>query len=473
MNANIAIRTGAASGIVVVDIDPRHGGQDSFDEFVAKHGLPPATPMVKTGSGGLHIYFRHPGGHVGNRQDMLPGIDVRGDGGYVLAPWSNHVDGDYDFVAGHGFADLSFADMPPALLDLVLGITPSSAGANGEASILDGQRNTTLFGLAASMRSKGAGREAITAALTTENRVRCSPPLPDGAINKIVTSVMKYPAGSLPKARFDSALLREEVVRKTILAFETANDPKLADEKVKWVVSDLVAEGGITLITGKPKLSGKSTFVSHMVARIMDGRDFLGSTTKKSPVVILTEERTTFVELLRRAGTHGRPDLKFLRYDPSREATFAEQMAAAMEVAKETGAKVLVVDTLAQFASWRGDAENDTGSALESLRPLQDAAKAGLAVIVVHHEKKSGGGVGDSSRGSTALAGGVDAILSIHRPEGQGSPIRTGDQHRVPVSLDPFHPVRGAHAKWLRAKRRHGGHQRRSREGAARFRANG
>ena len=259
VDANIGIRTGAASGIVVVDIDPRHGGQDSFDEFVAKHGLPPATPMVKTGSGGLHIYFRHPGGHVGNRRDMLPGIDVRGDGGYVLAPWSNHVDGDYDFVAGHGFADLSFADMPPALLDLVLGIAPSSAGANGEASILDGQRNTTLFGLAASMRSKGAGREAITAALTTENRVRCSPPLPDGAINKIVTSVMKYPAGSLPKARFDSALLREEVVQKTILAFEGANDPQIADERVNWVVSDLVAEGGITLITGKPKLSGKST----------------------------------------------------------------------------------------------------------------------------------------------------------------------------------------------------------------------
>jgi putative DNA primase/helicase len=92
--ANVAIRTGAESGLVVVDLDvkPDKDGRASFR--VLNGGAVDRTAMTRTGGGGLHLYYRHPGFTVRNSQNELgPGIDVRGDQGYVLAPPSNHVSG--------------------------------------------------------------------------------------------------------------------------------------------------------------------------------------------------------------------------------------------------------------------------------------------------------------------------------------------------------------------------------------------
>jgi hypothetical protein len=83
---------------------------------------------------------------------------------------------------------------------------------------------------------------------------------------------------------------------------------------------------------------------------------------------------------------------------------------------------VLVVDTLGQFASLKGDAENNAGSALEAIRPLQEAAARGLAVILVRHDRKAGGAVGKSGRGSSAFGGAVDIIIAIRRGDGNTRP---------------------------------------------------
>lgn len=94
---NIGIRTGAASGLVVLDIDPDHGGTDSLQRLVAKHGRFPAGPRVRTGSGGWHLYFAHPGTPIRNTAGtrLGVGIDVRGDGGYVIAAPSRHASGNH------------------------------------------------------------------------------------------------------------------------------------------------------------------------------------------------------------------------------------------------------------------------------------------------------------------------------------------------------------------------------------------
>ncbi|MEZ5378242.1 MAG: bifunctional DNA primase/polymerase [Acidimicrobiales bacterium] len=93
-DANLGIRTGAASGLVVIDVDPDHGGLDSMRSLAAEHAIPKGL-RVRTGSGGWHLYFAHPGGHVRNSAGTAlgPGVDVRGDGGYVIAPPSRHASG--------------------------------------------------------------------------------------------------------------------------------------------------------------------------------------------------------------------------------------------------------------------------------------------------------------------------------------------------------------------------------------------
>jgi hypothetical protein len=91
-DANVAIRTGRESGLVVVDVDPDHGGMHSLRALVDTHGKLPDGPRVRTGSGGCHVYFRHPGYPVQNSAGtrLGVGVDVRGDGGYVIAPPSRH-----------------------------------------------------------------------------------------------------------------------------------------------------------------------------------------------------------------------------------------------------------------------------------------------------------------------------------------------------------------------------------------------
>ena len=91
-SANVAIRTGAPSGLVVLDIDPHHGGKDSLQHLIRRHGTPPNGPVVRTGSGGWHLYYTHPGGTIPNTAGTLgPGLDLRGDGGYIIAPPSQHA----------------------------------------------------------------------------------------------------------------------------------------------------------------------------------------------------------------------------------------------------------------------------------------------------------------------------------------------------------------------------------------------
>lgn len=91
-DANIGIATGAASGSVALDIDPRNGGDESLAALEEEHGELPATVEATTGGGGRHLIFRHPGGRVASGK-IGAGIDVKGDGGYIVAPPSNHISG--------------------------------------------------------------------------------------------------------------------------------------------------------------------------------------------------------------------------------------------------------------------------------------------------------------------------------------------------------------------------------------------
>ena len=101
-DANIGIATGALNGLVVLDIDPDHGGEQSLRALLEQYGPLSPTLCVATGGGGRHLYFRHPGGTVRNSAGRLgAGLDIRGDGGYVVAPPSIHESGHrYRWISG-------------------------------------------------------------------------------------------------------------------------------------------------------------------------------------------------------------------------------------------------------------------------------------------------------------------------------------------------------------------------------------
>lgn len=113
---NIGIATGSDSGIWVLDIDPDSGGMESMAALVAEHGPMPTTMVARTGSGGYHYFFALPDFEVRNDQSgrVAQGIDVRGEGGQVVAPPSRSGKGDYTLVV-----DAPVAAAPAWLLEKV------------------------------------------------------------------------------------------------------------------------------------------------------------------------------------------------------------------------------------------------------------------------------------------------------------------------------------------------------------------
>jgi hypothetical protein len=110
---NVSIVTGALSGLVVVDVDPRHGGRESLKQIEREHGAFPETVESITGGGGRHFYFAHPGGEVHNRTNIVPGVDLRGDGGCIVAPPSVHPSGKrYRWKKGHAPGEIGLAPLP-------------------------------------------------------------------------------------------------------------------------------------------------------------------------------------------------------------------------------------------------------------------------------------------------------------------------------------------------------------------------
>jgi hypothetical protein len=216
-----------------------------------------------------------------------------------------------------------------------------------------------------------------------------------------------------------SAHVERGVGQKRKLTFVTgAEVAAKAPESVPWLVRGFVARGAITELSAKVK-AGKTTFATHLVRAVLEGRPFLGAATCATPVVYLTEQTlVSFRVAMQRSDLVGRPDVSVLCWNETVGMAWPEIVGEVLLESQELGAGLLGVDTIAQFAGLTGDAENNSGDALEAMHPLQQMAAKGLAVLMLRHERKSGGEVGDSGRGSSAFAGAVDVVLSLRRAEG-------------------------------------------------------
>jgi len=412
-NANIGIAMGNDSG--VVDVDPRHGGDESLHQMEEEYGPFPDGPRVRTGGGGEHLYFTVPPGvTVRSRVGLRPGVDVIGRGSYAVGVGSTHASGrTYLWQHGKTPAQLPVPICPDWFLDLISERRPPKPKAGNP--ILEGRRNSTLASLAGAMRKHGTSFRGIRAALLAENLERCQPPLDESEVRAIAASVSQYPpdpAASAPPEDEDSAPIN--------LPFRTgAEIERETPAEAEWLARPWVAVGASTELDGKVKLAGKTTFTLNLVRAVVNGVPFMGQPTRKTAVVYLTEQNaTSFREATKRAGLLGRDDFVVLYFKDIGNFQWSSVAHAAVEECKRRKAKLLVVDTLTQFAGIAGDGENNAGDALAAMRPLQQAAAEGISVLITRHERKSGGTVGDSGRGSSAYGGAVDIVLSLRRPEG-------------------------------------------------------
>jgi hypothetical protein len=183
---NWGIATGEGSGLWVLDVDPRHGGDKTLAELEAQHGLLPLTLTVSTGGGGKHYFFRWAEG-VKNRTAILPGLDVRGEGGYVVAPPSLHKSGKrYELLTP---SETPLADPPAWLLALVRGEAEKPVAANSmtftvkpgagdftSPGVGEGERNAACARYAGVHVARGETLEQIEAQARAW-AAKCTPPL--------------------------------------------------------------------------------------------------------------------------------------------------------------------------------------------------------------------------------------------------------------------------------------------------------
>ena len=186
--ANIGIRTGTASGLLVLDIDPRNGGDETLERYLDQFGALPLGPTVKSGGNGRHFYFSFV---VGMKSTPIKGgIDIKGDGGYVVAPPSRHASGNlYSWTSPESAKRKT--PTPPEWL-----VREQRSKARDlsmpRSKIGRGERHNFLIKRAGSYRRMGWTSDSIYQRLMDENVQWCEPPLSSDEVNKISYSADEW-----------------------------------------------------------------------------------------------------------------------------------------------------------------------------------------------------------------------------------------------------------------------------------------
>lgn len=391
-DANIGIATGERSGIVVLDVDVKHGasGAASLAALIAEHSTLPPTPEQTTPTGGTHYLFRYAPGVRNSAGKLGPGLDIRGDGGYIAAAPSITNDGVY---AWRNLLDLDvmpIAPMPEWLLKLLRPATAKIAAEPVVGTIMDGSRNSTLASLAGTMRRRGMSEDAIREALFIENAEKCDPPLDETEVAEIAHSMMRYEPAD-PASGANTAVSPNIVVpaRRLVPVSEVAMRP------VPWLWPGYLPRGAVILVVGDPDC-GKTLTTLDIAARVSTGREFpdgVPSNGQPGDVIILSAEDSTAYTI--------RPRLEAAEADVRRahvlmtgEAGSDTRLSLAFDVdwiegvLQAVGAKLVVVDPISAYLpgidTYR---DNEVRVALAPLVAL--AERQDVTVIGIVHMSKN------------------------------------------------------------------------------------
>ena len=207
----IGMPTGAATGTVVVDVDRKHDGERLLAELEHPNvlGPLPRVRVVRTQSGGLHIYCAHPGGGVRVRTGAGPksalgrllggvaGIDVRADGGIVVLPpscgyaWIQDDDERLPPLPKRWLAAIQGAGDEPKRLPPKRSTDRRWSDATRGAVVGEGSRSDFLYRRGAALHLAGASDIEVLNDLELVNSARCSPPMTHRELIKIATSASR------------------------------------------------------------------------------------------------------------------------------------------------------------------------------------------------------------------------------------------------------------------------------------------
>jgi len=424
-NANIAIATGAGSGLTVIDIDDEAAAAPVLEFF-------PTPPTVTATTGrGRHLYYTH---STGVKSENKPfgedtGIDVKSNGGYVIAPPSLHASGKrYAWADGQAPYDTDPERLPEAWAEALAGASKAKADPGqqrtADAPIPEGNRHGTLVSMAGTMRRAGFDASAILAALRNTNETRCAPPLPDSEVMRIAKDIGAKPTENTAGAEAEGAATFEawqEQVKspRTIVSMESV---RVADIPPRdWGVSEMFPMGELSII-GARKRQGKTWFSLQIAQAVASGAAFLGRETQQGRVLYWPSE-------LDETGIHERAqrwpvlhcglDVVLGKADDRPIPRGSAFIVELEEIITTGDYRVVFVDMLGAFTPKGGDSNAyEISDFFLALRRV--AFRTGAAIIGTWHTGKAEyDDPALSLIGSTGIGGQAGSIVTIAKKKGQ------------------------------------------------------
>ncbi len=480
----IGLVTGAVSGLFVLDFDGEPG-QDLLARLEREHGALPVTLGALTPGGGLHLLFRHPGRPVASRKHVLPSLDVRGDGGFIVAHPSMHRLGRrYEWDIDAHPEDVAVADAPAWVLDLACGPigrdsdgTPHGGATDHPTTVVHTLAPGPL-GLPQDVVADGREtymRDTILAVLRAlRDRLSRSPTADelfaevwpqysrkvdltragrgaDEVMAKIRYTLRRVQAGAVVGLQPVVGVAAPPPAASTNPApeacpclFPTLDIAALsAMPPVEWLIEDIITADGFGITYGPPA-SLKSFLVIAWSLHIASGTPWLNHKVRQGGVLYVAGEGVRGMGRRVRAWMRHNGlenvDLPFRLLPASVNLTDPEQLAklvrtaVAAAEAEGTTIAMVVIDTVARAIP---GADENSAQDMGRLVAAVEHIKAAVTCHVhgVHH---SGKDPDRGARGSSALLGAVDTMVKITR-EGECITVsvekQKDDEEAEPLTL--------------------------------------
>lgn len=404
-NANIGLITGAISGIVVVDIEK--GGKTT--------GYTP-TVVSKTGGGGFHMFYQHPGVKIQNSVKGIADLtDIRGDGGYVVLPPSAHPNGtQYEWGTSPFEADL--APLPDELFLKIKSIDNKESINNLPEKLkgsLEGSRNNNAASVAGSLLAHLPPQDWQTIAwpLLEGWNTKNIPPLSEKELHSVYTSIKERELQKRNGRKEEGQSSKQKIEFKITEAKEMLTK-KLED--CPFIIDRLVPEKAITAITADSG-KGKSLFMLFLAKHIATGENLFDEFNVKQKNVLIIDQEMNEDLIVERYKNLISAEIPIdYMYEQSWDIMESNSFNWLKERIIQKKYGVIIFDTLTTI---HGLDENKSDQMrLVNQKLLELIKETSTTIIYLHHNRKLAKGEfhnQSSARGSTEIVAKVSSLILL------------------------------------------------------------